>query len=370
MKPTFTELIFASFKYEDYNPAHTKVLILNAMFFITIVINLLFMLINLFITQTYMLFFVNFFMVSLIGYALYLLREKQKYSLASIIGIFTLVTAFILVILLKHGDKYSLIWTYFFVPYAIITMGAKRGFVISLIFISIILAICYTGIDIWDEGRWDSETLFRISLAHFIMLYVIYAIQNSNEKANEKIEALREKEKIQLQLLEKLSITDTLTGLYNRRFFEEIFPRQIKRAQNQKLLLTFFTLDLDYFKQYNDTYGHQQGDLVLVQIADILKEVFNKSDDYTFRMGGEEFSGLFLDHDLNYIHEMIARIATTLKERHIEHKGNPQERVLTCSIGVYVQKPDSTLNHQEIYRLADEAMYQAKKNGRNQTVYV
>jgi len=367
MKPNFKELLFASFEFDEYNPLQTKLLILNAMFFITIIINILFMIINFFITQTYLLFFVNLFMVISMGYALYLLREKKKYILASYIGNATLIIAFTTVIFLKHGEKYSLIWTYFFVPFAIITLGAKKGLITSFAYIMVLLAITYTGIDVWDN--WDLETYFRFSLAQFIMLYVIYAIQNSTESADSKIEKLRQKEKLQLKLLEKLSITDTLTSLYNRRFFEEIFPRQIQRANSNKELLTFFTLDLDYFKQYNDTYGHQKGDWALQQIAEILKEVFNKSDDYTFRMGGEEFAGIYLDGDETNVHILVNRITEKLKERAIEHKGNPVEGILTCSIGVYIKVPQDDLSHQEIYRLADEALYKAKKNGRNQIIY-
>jgi len=367
MKPNIRELFLASFEFEEYNPQQTKTLILNAMFFIAIIINLLFLVINLFLTHTYLLLFVNLFMVTLLSYALYLLREKEKYQLASYIGIATLTIAFITVMLLKQGDKYSLIWTYFFVPFAIITLGAKKGLQVSFAFIMIILAIGYTGINVWEH--WDLETYFRFSLAHFIMLYVIYAIQNSNESADVKIEKLRQKERLQLKLMEKLSITDTLTSLYNRRFFEEVFPRQILRADSNKELLTFFTLDLDHFKQYNDNYGHQKGDWALVQVADILKEVFHKSDDYTFRLGGEEFAGVFLDDDIANIHARINEIVQKLEEKHIVHRGNPSKGVLTCSIGVYIKTPEDHLGHQDIYRLADEALYRAKHKGRCQIVY-
>lgn len=369
MKPTFKELLLASFEFDEYNPIQTKLLLLNAMFFITIFINLLFILINLFVTHTYFLFSINLLMVILISYALYLLRERNKHTLASYIGNATLFVAFVAIVLLKHGENYTMIWTYFFVPFSIITLGAKKGLMVSFTFIVSILAITFAGIYTWDNPEWTIKTYLRFSLAHFVMLYVIYAIQNSNESADIKIEKLRQKERLQLKLLEKLSMTDTLTSLYNRRFFEEVFPRQIQRAESNQELLTFFTLDLDYFKQYNDTYGHQKGDWALQQIAEILKEVFNKSDDYTFRMGGEEFAGIYLDGDEANVHILINEIMEKLKERAIEHKGNPVEGILTCSIGVYIKVKEDDLSHQEIYRLADEALYLAKKKGRNQIVY-
>ncbi len=370
MKPKFKELLLASFEYEEYNPQDTKVLLLNAMFFITIMINLIFMVINLFFTQTYIIFFVNLFIVSFLGYALYILREKGQYELASYIGNGILFIAFISIVIFKQSENYSMVWIFFFAPFSILTLGARKGLMLTIVFMTIIIAICYTGLNSWDHGRWNLETFFRVSTAMFVMLYVIYAIQNNNERANIKIEKLRQKEKLQLKLLEKLSITDTLTSLYNRRFFEEIFPRQILRARSNQEFLTFFTLDLDYFKQYNDTYGHQKGDWALVQVSDILKEVFSKSDDYLFRMGGEEFAGIFLDEDEAHIHTLINQITEKLEKRNIEHNGNLIEGKLTASVGVYIKFPDVELGHQEIYRLADEALYQAKSKGRNQIIYV
>ena len=370
MKPNFKELLLASFEFDEYNPLQTKLLLLNAMFFITLFINLLFMLINIFLIHTYFLFFINVFMLTFISYALYLLREKNKHVLASYIGNAALFVSFIAIILLKHGENYTMIWTYFFVPFSIVTLGAKKGLLVSFTFIMIILAITFVGVYTWDSPEWTTKTYLRFSMAHFVMLYVIYAIQNSNESADLKIEKLRQKEKLQLKLLEKLSITDTLTSLYNRRFFEEIFPRQIQRAESNKELLIFFILDLDYFKQYNDSYGHQKGDWALQQIAEILKDVFSKSNDYIFRMGGEEFAGIYLDGNEDDVHIRIEEIMKKLKERAIEHKGNPVEGILTCSIGVYIKVSEDDISHQEIYRLADEALYQAKKKGRNQIVYV
>ena len=369
MKPTLKELFIGSFEYSDYNPLQTKLLILNAMFFITIIINLLFIFLNLFIMHGYTLFYVNLFMATFMSLALYLLREKQMHVVASYMGNATLFVAFLALALLKHGENYTLVWTYFFTPFAIITLGAKKGLMLAFTFIMSLLAITYTGVGVWDNGDWNGETFLRFSLAHFVMLYVIYTIQNSNENANSQIEKLRQKERLQMKLLEKLSITDTLTSLYNRRFFEEIFPRQLLKAKSNKEYLTFFVLDLDYFKQYNDTYGHQKGDWALKQIAETLQEVFDKSDDYIFRIGGEEFAGIILDESIANIHALINTITETLKVNAIEHSGNPDAPLLTCSIGVHIQAPEDELTHQEIYRLADESLYKAKRNGRDQIIF-
>lgn len=370
MKPKLKELLTASFEFEEYNPYQTRVLILNAMFFIAIVVNTIFLLINFFITETYFLVWVNLAIIAFLGFALYRLRQKDHYDFAVYVGNITLFIAFVFIAVLKQSEHYSLVWTYFFTPFAILTLGARKGLLLSLLFIVTVMAITASGIWVWDRGEWNLETFFRFSLAHFIMLYLLYAVQNSTELANEKIETMRNKEKRQLRLLEKLSITDTLTSLYNRRFFDEIFPKQIAKAEDHKGLLVFFTLDLDHFKQYNDTYGHQKGDWALMQFADVFKDAFDKKEDYVFRMGGEEFACLFLEYTNERVYKRIDLLMQKLRDRSIEHRGKTPKGILSCSIGVYIKKPYDNREHQEIYRLADEALYRAKAEGRNRVVYV
>jgi hypothetical protein len=199
MKPNLKELFFASFDYEEYNPQQTKMLLLNAMFFISIIINLIFMFINVFIAHIYLMFFVNLFIVTFLGYALYILREKNQYDVASYIGNTILFISFLSIVILKQSEGYSMIWTLFFAPFAILTLGAKKGFMLSVVFMTMVMASSYTGLNTWDNGRWNLETFFRISVGLSVVLYMIYAIQNNNEKANVKIEELRQKEKIHSQ---------------------------------------------------------------------------------------------------------------------------------------------------------------------------
>ena len=369
MKPKFKELILASYEFEVYNPIQTKIVILHTMFFISIFMNILFIFFHLFVTFSYTILYINIFILSLSLYALYLLREKGHYNLAVYIGNGVFFIAFIALPLLKNGEGYTLIWTYFFAPFAISTLGAKRGLIVSIFFITIVLLLTYYGMSLGVNESFGIESYVRFALAHFVMLYIIYAIQNNSEYAERKIEQLREKEKSEIEVLTKLSITDTLTPLYNKRFFEEIFPKQIKKAQENKALLTFFILDIDYFKQYNDTYGHQKGDYTLIQIAKILQKVFYHNNTYLFRIGGEEFAGIFLHKNITETYILSKNILETIREEKIEHQGNPDTKVLTASIGIYVKHFDDDLDFKAIYRLADEALYIAKNNGRNQIKY-
>ncbi len=89
--------------------------------------------------------------------------------------------------------------------------------------------------------------------------------------------------------IEQISITDDLTDLYNRRYFNQVFGRELKRSQRDAVPLSVAMLDIDFFKKINDHYGHQKGDEVLKQVADLLKKHFARETDVIFRMGGEEF---------------------------------------------------------------------------------
>ncbi len=369
MKPKLTELLLGSFKFEKYDPFNTKVLLLNAMLFITVLISFLFILIHLFDTPSTQLFWISIFVFIFALFALYILREKNNYQHAAYIGNIILFTAFLAITLLQQGENYTLIWTFFFAPFAIVSLGASRGLITSFMFIGIILILTYAGTGEWQNGAWDRQSYLRFSIAHMIMLYIIFTIQNSNEKANIKIEEMRRHEKQQLKLFEQLSITDPMTSLYNRRFLKEIFPRQLHSAKRNNKVFAFFILDLDYFKQYNDTYGHQKGDWALEQVADILKEYLRRSGDYTFRLGGEEFAAIITGDNIDGIRNRINAILQAVEDREIEHKGSEIEPVLTCSIGAHILEDHLEYALEEFYGLADEALYKAKDSGRNRVIY-
>jgi len=370
LKLQIKELLLASFSFEEYNPLYTKVLLLYALLFSAVIINLVFVFINLFVNHAYALMWINIFIFIFSSLALYVLRERQDHMLAGYIGNFTLFVGFILVVLLFEGSNYTLIWSYFFAPFAIITLGASRGLQVSFVFIGIVLGISYMGVGIWEEGRWNLQSYLRFAVAHLLMLYIIYAIQNRYERANAKIEKLRQKEKEQLKIFEKLSITDPLTMLYNRRFLNEIFPRQLNSARRTERLFAFFLLDMDYFKQYNDSYGHQKGDWALQQVAEVLSSTLRRNEDYAFRIGGEEFAGIIVAEDKKSIEIRVISILQALKVCNIECENALDQGHLTCSVGAYVVEDETEYLFNDIYRATDEALYKAKADGRNRIVYV
>lgn len=128
-------------------------------------------------------------------------------------------------------------------------------------------------------------------------------------------------------------------------------------------------LDVDKFKLYNDTYGHQKGDEILKKIGNVLKGFTNRGGDYAFRLGGEEFGIILSLEDKEKIKEHAQRLVEKIESLHLEHKTNTASQYITISVGVVFKKYDSDVSVKELYKRADSALYKAKANGRNQVAF-
>ena len=184
----------------------------------------------------------------------------------------------------------------------------------------------------------------------------------------------KELEKINQELQEyigevrRLSITDELTNLYNRRHFNDIFPKEINRAKRENNFISFIILDIDHFKLYNDTYGHQLGDKTLKDMGTILKESLQRGSDFAFRLGGEEFGVVFSGLDKDKSLEFANFIRENIENLNIKHKKNSASEFITTSMGLFVSSAESLDKADDIYKLADEALYEAKESGRNRVI--
>lgn len=165
--------------------------------------------------------------------------------------------------------------------------------------------------------------------------------------------------------LEKLASIDALTGIGNRRSLDRQLHHEWYVAKRQKHALAVIMIDIDYFKQYNDSYGHQQGDECLKVVANAIDACLNRETDLAFRYGGEEFSVLLPDTDINGAELVAERIRQTIMERCIEHQTSMIADHVTVSCGISHQYPSSGLELDALIRSADQALYQAKARGRN-----
>lgn len=187
-----------------------------------------------------------------------------------------------------------------------------------------------------------------IQLANEVVAQIALAISNLRLREN----------------LRKSSIVDVLTGLYNRRYLDETFVREIARSERAKESIGIIMLDIDHFKSFNDTYGHEAGDHVLHEVGIVLKQACRASD-LACRYGGEEFVMLLLNADMNTTIARTAFIQEELKKRHITY-GAQSLPPLTVSMGVSLY-PANGIKPEELIRKADDALYKAKHNGRNRT---
>jgi len=169
--------------------------------------------------------------------------------------------------------------------------------------------------------------------------------------------------------IEELSITDGLTGLYNRRHFDQVFKEHLATANRNDLNLVFVLMDIDHFKQYNDTYGHQEGDNTLKAVARVLKASTKRPDDFVFRLGGEEFGLLFYGNNKENILSFVDRIRENVEALGISHVGNSASSFVTISMGVHIISPERSKDPKTAYIAADEALYRAKEEGRNRIIH-
>lgn len=169
--------------------------------------------------------------------------------------------------------------------------------------------------------------------------------------------------------LEQASYTDSLTGIFNRRYFNLVYEREFKRALRSNKTITFIMIDIDFFKQYNDTYGHLQGDIALQNVARVLKTSLLRPGDFVFRLGGEEFGVILTEADCSQTRKMAERLRFNVESLNMEHKGNKKSGLLTISLGATCIIPTESMNNESILHAADTSLYAAKERGRNNVVF-
>lgn len=160
---------------------------------------------------------------------------------------------------------------------------------------------------------------------------------------------------------EHLSITDGLTGLYNHRHFQEQLEVEVKRGQRYDLNLSLIMIDLDHFKEFNDSYGHLEGDTLLRKIAQILKSSLRETD-FVARYGGEEFAVILPETNKEGASIATERVRRAISEQTFGEVGAK----MTVSLGV-ASYPDDACLRADLIKKADEALYRAKREGRNRT---
>ena len=194
--------------------------------------------------------------------------------------------------------------------------------------------------------------------------YVTEIERNKAYEAMSKMQDELEKRNLELQ---RLSSIDGLTGIANRREFDESIRKEWSRARRKSIdtEISLIMIDIDYFKLYNDGYGHQQGDDCLKQVSWELSKCIKRDSDLIARYGGEEFVAILSDTNLEGATHVAERMRKSIVKLAIDHEYIPDGNILTLSLGVAKLIPNAENNPEQLIKAADIALYRAKENGRN-----
>lgn len=165
--------------------------------------------------------------------------------------------------------------------------------------------------------------------------------------------------------LQQQNIIDDLTKIANRRHFDEILEKEWSRAKRIRTSLALLMIDIDFFKQYNDTFGHLKGDECLKQIATVLSNNLNRPGDFVARYGGEEFCILIPETDLDGAITFAEKVHSAIIELKIDNPGSEVSKYLTISIGIAAIVPKHDDSYMDLIYTSDKALYKAKADGRN-----
>ncbi len=212
---------------------------------------------------------------------------------------------------------------------------------------------------------------FLIFIVILISLFACYMLEY-RVRENFVQQKLLESDRNNLQgltkTLQQLSSTDSLTGMYNRRHFNQCLNAEWGRCQRDHRPLSLILLDIDFFKPFNDNYGHQAGDEVLKQVGRALKDVAKRGGEVAARYGGEEFILLYPEVDREGLEKIADKVNAVVREIGIKHEYSRAEDVVTCSVGGISLIPSQDYTPEQVIEEADKCLYQAKESGRNRYV--
>lgn len=194
-------------------------------------------------------------------------------------------------------------------------------------------------------------------------------IEMDRRKAKEKdLLELTQKLASANQMLRRLSVIDPLTGIANRRYFDEVLDQEWKRARRERQDLSLIMIDIDNFKSYNDHLGHQAGDDCLKKVAHALSSCLHRPGDLVARYGGEEFGVVLPNTNFEGAGEIAENMRRSVEGLGLEHPGCGPGGVVTVSLGFSTVVPSVEIEPQDLVEAADQALYRAKESGRNTTL--
>lgn len=276
-------------------------------------------------------------------------------------------TAITTTIIYLSGNAGSSLYLIYFL---VMLIGAFAPSLKQMIGLSIILCAAYGAVlylDSLESGSLSEGRLLGITV--LLIMAVFYGattetVRRERQKKAGLVEQIHMLKRIEAEL-QTQSGQDWLTGLANRRRFDEMVQQEWARAKREEASLAVLMLDLDYFKQFNDTYGHQAGDTCLQRVAKAINEVVHRPGDLPARYGGEEFVVVLPQTDAVGAARVAEKMRARIESLRIPHLSSRASDRVTISIGVAAMVPQEKGEPAVLIAAADQSLYQAKREGRN-----
>jgi len=249
---------------------------------------------------------------------------------------------------------------------------------LGVFFIDALIVALMSRFELGDSGvLWfATAAMLTAVLLPFIHLLILKPATHANLLLSQLLSRSEEQEEryrgISEQLthanaeLQRIARVDELTGIANRRHLDDVMNYEIGRCQRSGQSLALLLLDVDYFKRYNDNYGHPKGDEVLKTLGSLLRQTVSRTSDLVARYGGEEFCAVLPNTGVDNAVRIAEKILQAIQQAQIPHEYSSIAKHVTVSIGVYASVPSVRDTSAHFYQQADIALYQAKGAGRNQ----
>jgi diguanylate cyclase (GGDEF)-like protein len=304
--------------------------------------------------------------------ATFLIKSFRMLESLVLAGVFTAGVGIISIIIIGNNESNAVYWAGLLLVIVftfILTQVRFSLATLSMTLLMVLYTLTGLSLDTIETHVFFASLLFLFS-ALVISMTGGYMLEYYRRREYEQVCSLNEKSK-QLDELsqeyKKLSLIDGLTGIPNRRYFEQYFDMSWRKAVISGSSIAVLFIDVDYFKKYNDTYGHQAGDNCLVQIATVLSESLHRPDDFVARYGGEEFILVLSNTDAHGTEIVAERLRATVESMKINSAKTVEAANVTISIGAAVANPEHLDNKDGLVDKADQALYAAKQKGRNRT---
>jgi len=354
---------------DESNPhLFSRILLVNSLLYVVAFAQFGFVLVHLFMTHNAPLVIANSLGVLFIIFNILYVRKTKSIVLAGHLASIVVLLFFLFFLPETQNQDLSIAWLFLVPIFVVMLNGWKIGLFYVLFLYLYAVPMAYSGIGEWQSGDWSEISFLRFIVVLTISCLLAVLIDFSQDLSNNRELKIRAKEAKYLSELRTLSITDALTGLYNRHYLNQIITSKIGNLKGQNHCLIFFIVDIDWFKKYNDFYGHQAGDDVIKKVADCIRSYVHRENDLVFRLGGEEFGGLVESRNIKETQQWLTKMVDEIRKLEMPHSPEVSQPFVTISMGVASSALVDMASFHTLYKEGDDALYEAKQTGRNKAV--